>query len=110
MEAFEALRVASARMLGVRKGGLELRISLVEKESIVPSCRAGALLSARACHAAYARWARKCLVADVRMRSTEYARAWRENSRFLARCKGAACEETLPICADCLHFALVMRS
>ena len=35
MEAFEALRVAPVRMLGVRKSGLGVRISLLGKESMV---------------------------------------------------------------------------
>lgn len=37
MEAFEALRVAPVRMLGVRKSGLGVRISLLGKESMVLS-------------------------------------------------------------------------
>jgi hypothetical protein len=77
--------------------------------------RRGALPFAGACHAVCARWARggKRLglsVADVRMRSIKVARAWRENSRFHARCKGAGREETLPLCADCLQFAIVLYS
>lgn len=35
MEAFEGLRVAPVRMLGVRKSGLGVRISLFGKESMV---------------------------------------------------------------------------
>lgn len=107
--------MAPARMLGVRKGGLGVRVSLLGKEAMVLLYRVGALPLAGARHAACARWARKRKKAwwQRGRREDEInqdARAWRENSRFLARCKGAGCEETLPICADCVQFAIVLDS
>jgi len=70
-EAFEALRVP-ARMLGVRKGGLGVKVSLFGKELMLPVDRLVAqvvrvsplpgLPCSSACHASCAGWARKGLV------------------------------------------------
>ena len=73
MEAFEALR-ASARMLGVRKGGgLGVKFSLFGKElmllvdrlvaQVVRGLPRFGIPCTSACHAACARWAREGLVA-----------------------------------------------
>jgi len=116
-EAFEALRVP-ARMLGVRKGGLGVKVSLLGKELMLASQCPGAqetplggMPCASVCHAATAtRLGRS--VADEGMRSIKEDRnalAWRESREFKDSSAGrvAGREETLPMFADCWNSAVV---
>lgn len=122
MEAFEALR-APSRILGVRKGGLGVKVSLFGNELMLPVHR----LVARASREEYfLLLARVTLLAQERAWSEGGRRGRREDdeisdqsrklgmrqlgekfqdSRPAAR---AACEETLSMRADCLHFAIVL--
>ena len=121
MEAFEALR-APSRMLGVRKGGLGVKVSLFGKELILPVHRLVAqarsreyfLLPARvtlfAQDKAWWEGGRRGRREDDEISDQSRKLGMRQlgekfqDSRPAAR----ACEETLPICADCFQFAIAL--